>query len=190
MMRVGRLRSTRTLASFITLVSSVCPHAAPRDDRRGRRESKARMDEGLYSPVEEEVRAEYQRDLANQKVQTWREYWELGAGVLQWQPPGRWLDQVQPDDPRRGQGGGCSAATLLKKINRLGKLISQEWAKHDSVRKITTTDLKRWNDALTEARRVETTAAGSTTIADRSSKRFGARSSSGRSVASSLRSFQ
>ena len=54
------------------------------------------------------------------------------------------IEDVKADDTR---------PLLLKKINRLGKLIGQEWAKHDSVRKISTTDLKRRNDAISDARR-------------------------------------
>jgi hypothetical protein len=114
--------------------------------------AKAEVVESLYTPTEAEVRAEYQRDLANQKLQTWREYWGwvqsfykgnlMAAGWTKYSETT--LEEVKADDAR---------PQLLKKINRLGKLIGQEWAKHDRVRKINTTDLKRWNDAITDARR-------------------------------------
>jgi hypothetical protein len=114
--------------------------------------AKAEVVESLYTPTEAEVRAEYQRDLANQKLQTWREYWGwvqsfykgnlMAAGWTKYSETT--LEEVKADDAR---------PLLLKKINRLGKLIGQEWAKHDRVRKINTTDLKRWNDAITDARR-------------------------------------
>jgi hypothetical protein len=114
--------------------------------------AKAEVVESLYTPSEAEVRAEYQRDPANQKLQTWREYWGwvqsfykgnlMAAGWTKYSQTT--LEDVKADDAR---------PLLLKKINRLGKLIAQEWAKHDSVRKINTTDLKRWNDAITDARR-------------------------------------
>ena len=77
----------------------------------------------------------------NQKLQTWKEYWGWVQGFYQgnlladgWTKYSQaTLKVVKAEDAR---------PTLLKKLNRLGKLISHEWAKHDSVRKITTTDLK------------------------------------------------
>ena len=106
----------------------------------------------LYTPIEDEIRAEYQRDLSNQKLQTWREYWGwvqdfykgnlLADGWTKYSKAT--LDVVKAEADRRA---------VLTKINRLGKVISQEWAKDGKVRRITTTDLKRWNDAIGEARR-------------------------------------
>ena len=106
----------------------------------------------LYTPTEEEIRAEYQRDLTNQKLQTWREYWGWVQGFYKgnfcadgWTKHSQTtLNAVKVEEAR---------PTILKKLNRLGRLISQEWAKHASVRKITSTDLRRWNDAIAEARR-------------------------------------
>jgi hypothetical protein len=108
--------------------------------------------EGVSIPTEAEIRAEYQRDRSNQKLQSWKEYRGWVQGFYQgnlladgWTKYSQsTLDDVKAKDARPG---------LLKKLNRLGKLISHEWAKHDSVRKITTTDLRRWHDAITEARR-------------------------------------
>jgi hypothetical protein len=108
--------------------------------------------ESLYTPTEAETRAEYQRDRSNQKLQTWKEYWGWVQGFYRgnlladgWTKYSQsTLAVVKAKDAR---------PEILKKLNRLGKLISREWAKHDSVRKITTTDLRRWHDAITEARR-------------------------------------
>jgi hypothetical protein len=108
--------------------------------------------EGFYTPTEAEIRAEYQRDRSNQKLQSWKEYrgWVEGFYQGNFLADG-WtkycqttLDVVKSKDARPG---------ILKKLNHLGKLISGEWAKHDSVRKITTTHLRRWHDVITEARR-------------------------------------
>ena len=41
---------------------------------------------------------------------------------------------------------------VITQINELGRIISLEWAKDSSVRKITTTDLRRWNDVMATAR--------------------------------------
>ena len=138
---------------FTTIVINLCSPAplgtvgmaAPGDSE---------LDETLYTPVEAEVRAEYQRDLSNQKLQTWSEYWGWVQGFYKgnlladgWTKYNQaTLAAVKAERARR---------SILTKINRLGKVISQEWAKHGSVRKITTTDLRRWNDAISEARRTD-----------------------------------
>lgn len=149
-MRVGWTRATRNWLAFATIGFLCLPAHPQRVGVAAADETK--MDEVLYTPVEEEVRAEYERDLANQKVQTWREYWSwvqsfyrgnlLADGWTKYSQTT--LEVVKAEEVR---------PTLLTKINRLGKLISQEWAKHDSVRKITTTDLRRWHEVLTAARR-------------------------------------
>ena len=84
--------------------------------------------EGLYTPTEAEIRAEYQRDRSNQKLQTWKEYWGWVQGFYQgnlladgWTKYSQsTLDVVKAKDARTG---------ILKKLNHLGKLISREWAK-------------------------------------------------------------
>lgn len=109
-------------------------------------------DESLYTPVEEEIRAAYQRDHSNQRFQTWHKYWGwvqdfyngnlLADGWTKFSETT--LNVIKADADRR---------TILTKLNRLGKVISQEWAKDGKVRRITTTDLRCWNDAIGEARR-------------------------------------
>ena len=147
---MGRLRPTRHWLSFTTIVFLFLPAhqkavrvAVPAADQ---------VDVSLYTPIEAEIRAEYQRDLANQKLQTWREYWgwvqDFYRGNLVadgWTKYSQaTLDVVTAEADRRA---------VLTKINRLGKVISQEWAKDGKVRRISTTDLRRWNDAIGEARR-------------------------------------
>ena len=41
---------------------------------------------------------------------------------------------------------------VIAQINDLGRIISREWAKDSSVRKISTADLRRWNDVIATAR--------------------------------------
>jgi hypothetical protein len=106
----------------------------------------------LYRPVEAEVLAEYHRDRANKKLQTWRQYWDwvqtfyngniLSEGWTRFSQVT--LGAVKSDSSRHA---------VVKNLNELGKLISREWAKDASVRKITTTDLRRWNDSIIAARR-------------------------------------
>jgi hypothetical protein len=110
--------------------------------------------EGIRMPTEAEIRAEYQRDRSNQKFQTWTEYKGWVESFFQgnfladgWTKYGQTtLDSVKLNDARR---------TLVKKINHLGKLIGREWAKHESVRKITSDDLRRWHNQITAARRAD-----------------------------------
>ena len=164
-MRMGRLRPTRHWLAFPTIVILCLPvHHEPvcvagpsesmvGESRVGENQvDESQVDESLYTPVEAEIRAEYQRDLSNQKFQTWREYWGwvqdfykgnlLADGWTKYSQTT--LDVVKAEANRR---------TIMTKINRLGKVISQEWAKSGKIRRITTTDLRRWHDAIGEARR-------------------------------------
>ena len=106
----------------------------------------------LYAPIEAELLAEYDQDVANKKVQTWQQYWEwvqvfYKGNLLS---PG-WtaftkvtLDTVKSEQIR---------PTVLERLNVVGKIIGQEWAKHASARRITTADLRRWNEMIVAARR-------------------------------------
>lgn len=104
-----------------------------------------------YAPGEADFRPEYERDEANRKVQTWDQYWgwvvsmysgnSLSAG---------WTELAK---------GSVAAVTVIHKrhklvetLNELGKHICKEWAKDNKVRKITTSDLRRWHTMLATAR--------------------------------------
>jgi hypothetical protein len=159
-MTMGWLRPTRHWLAFATIVflclpahqEPVCVAARGESQVEDSHADASQVDESLYTPVEEEVRAEYQRDHSNQKVQTWREYWGwvqdfykgnlLADGWTKYSETT--LNVVKAEAARR---------TVLTKLNRLGKVISQEWAKDVKLRRINTTDLRRWNDAIAEARR-------------------------------------
>jgi hypothetical protein len=159
-MTMGRLRPTRHWLAFTTIVflclpahqETVCVAAPSESQVDESLVEESQVDDRLYTPVEAEVRAEYQRDLSNQKLQTWREYWGwvqdfyrgnlLADGWTKYSETT--LNVVKAEAARR---------TVITKLNRLGKVISQEWAKDGKLRRINTTDLRRWNDAIAEARR-------------------------------------
>jgi len=108
--------------------------------------------ESFYSPTEQDFLSEYHRGPAKPKSQTWEQYW----GWVQVFYKGNLLSEgwtkhsdatlavIKSDEQRR---------KVVKQINELGKIISREWAKDDTVPKIKTTDLIRWHDAILRARR-------------------------------------
>jgi hypothetical protein len=150
------MRPTRHWLTFAAIVSLCLPahHHPVCEAGPGASPIPIQVDESLYAPIEAEIRAEYQRDLTNQKLQTWREYWDwvqsfykgnlLAGGWTKYSQAT--LAVVKADGDRR---------MILTKINRLGKVISKEWAKDGRVRRITTMDLRRWNDTISDARRTD-----------------------------------
>ena len=110
--------------------------------------------EDWYIPNAEDFRPEYERDRANQKVQTWNEYWGwitsfYNGNILSsgWTRGARaTVDVVE---------SGTKQKELIKLANLLGKTISSEWAKDGGVRKISTADLMHWNGVLIAAQRAE-----------------------------------
>jgi hypothetical protein len=108
----------------------------------------------LYTPAKEDFLPEYTRDRANNKLQTWGEYWRwvqdfykgnlLADGWTRISE--RTLAAVKSGEKRRA---------LTDQFNALGKLLSREWAKNGDVRKITTTDLRRWNATMSKALRAD-----------------------------------
>ena len=110
--------------------------------------------EDWYIPNAEDFRPAYERDRANQKVQTWNEYWGwitcfYNGNILSsgWTRGARaTVDVVE---------SGTKQKELIKVANLLGKTISTEWAKADGDRKISTADLMHWNGVLIAARSTE-----------------------------------
>ncbi len=95
--------------------------------------------------------AAYQHDHANQKVQSWSQY----RGWVQTFYKGNLLSEGW------SKFGAVTASTVkspearqavVAHIVELGRIIGLEWAKDSSVRKITTGDLRRWNDLMAAAR--------------------------------------
>ena len=105
----------------------------------------------LDVPDDAELFEAYQGDRSNQKVQSWGQYrgWvqTFYKGNLMsegWTKFGQvTVSVVRSEETRQ---------TVIGEINDLGRIIGREWAKDSSVRKITTADLRRWNDAMAAAR--------------------------------------
>ena len=102
-------------------------------------------------PNDAELFAAYQSDRSNQKVQSWGQYrgWvrTFYKGNLMsegWSKFGEvTVSKVKSAEARQA---------VIAQTNELGRIISLEWAKDSSVRKITTADLRRWNEAMATAR--------------------------------------
>jgi hypothetical protein len=111
-------------------------------------------DVGWYAPIESDFRREYERDTANQRLQTWNQYWSwvttfyngnlLSAG---------WSSQAQSSIELVKSEKMQNELIIL--VNELGKQISMEWAKGQGAGKISTADLIRWSPTLVAARRAE-----------------------------------
>jgi hypothetical protein len=148
-MRILRVRSTYfgLLVATVLLVSPLA-HKNTTGQDVGR---PTQVVASVYTPVEAELLAEYNRDGSNKKVQTWRQYWDwvqtfyrgniLSEGWIKFSQVT--LDVVKAEAER---------GRVLEHLNELGKLISREWAKDASVRKISTADLRRWYNAISAAR--------------------------------------
>jgi hypothetical protein len=123
-------------------------------DLRDVRHGGARDDVGWYTPDEDDFRREYERDRANQKLQTWIQYWSWVTTFYNGTKlyPG-WSSQV-----RSSVGMVRSKQKqdeLIMLVNELGKQIAMEWAKDKGVGRISTADLIRWSPAIMAARRAE-----------------------------------
>ena len=102
-------------------------------------------------PDDADLLAAYKGDCSNQKVQSWGQY----RGWVQTFYKGNLMSegwtkfgQVTVSVVRSAE----TRQTVIAEINDLGRIIGREWAKDSSVRKITTADLRRWNDAMAAAR--------------------------------------
>jgi len=111
----------------------------------------ARIAGVLDVPDDAELLAAYKGDCSNQKVQSWVQY----RGWVQTFYKGNLMSDGWTKFGQVTVSALKSAAarqTVIAQINDLGRIISREWAKDSSVRKITTADLRRWNDVIVTAR--------------------------------------
>jgi hypothetical protein len=104
-----------------------------------------------YVPKEEDFRAEYNRDTANQAKESWPEYWS-------------WVKKLYEGDfltrgwTRQGKGlleGVRAERTrdeLRATLNDLGRRVAAEWSKDNGVRKIDTANLLQFGKRLQEAK--------------------------------------
>jgi hypothetical protein len=98
--------------------------------------------------------AAYQSDHSNQKVQSWAQY----RGWVQTFYEGNLMSEGWSKFGEVTVSTVKSAAArqaVIARINELGRIISLEWAKDSSVRKITTADLRRWNEVMATARQCD-----------------------------------
>ena len=107
----------------------------------------ARNSTVLDVPDDAELFAAYQSDRPNQKVQSWEQYrgWvrTFYKGNLMsegWNKFG----QVTVNKVK----SAAARQAIVAQITDLGRIIGLEWAKDSSVRKITTADLRRWNELM------------------------------------------
>jgi hypothetical protein len=108
----------------------------------------------LYTPAKDDYRPEYERDRANGKVQTWDQYW----GWVQAFYAGNLLSDGWTKHGEQSLAvikSGENRQDLVEQYNELGKIVSRDWAKDYAIRKITTPDLRRWHETVTEAVRTD-----------------------------------
>ncbi|MFO0888566.1 MAG: hypothetical protein U0790_05390 [Isosphaeraceae bacterium] len=106
----------------------------------------------LGAPDDAELLVAYQGDLSNQRLQSWEQYrgwvrtfYEGNLVSEGWSRFGEVsVSSVRAPETRRA---------VATQVNELGRIIGFEWAKDSGVRKITTTDLKRWNEIIAAAQR-------------------------------------
>ena len=111
----------------------------------------ARIAGVLDGPDDAELLAAFKGDCANQKVQSWGQY----RGWVQTFYKGNLMSEGWTKFGQVTVSAVKSAAArraVIARINELGRVISRDWAKDSSVRKITTADLRRWNDLMATAR--------------------------------------
>ena len=111
----------------------------------------ARIAGVLDVPDDAELLAAFKGDCANQKVQSWGQY----RGWVQTFYKGNLMSDGWTKFGQVTVSALKSATArqaVIAQINDLGRIISREWAKASSVRKITTADLRRWNDLMVTAR--------------------------------------
>ena len=111
----------------------------------------ARNSTVLDVPDDAELFAAYQSDRSNQKVQSWGQY----RGWVQTFYKGNLMSEGWTKFGEVTVSKVKSAAArqaVIAQITELGRIIGLEWAKDSSVRKITTADLRRWNELMATAR--------------------------------------
>jgi len=106
------------------------------------REARARaMDEAWF-------KARYEADAANKAKQSWRDYW----GWVQTFYEGKRFPPVAGWADREKELVGKAPAQRAA-IERVGRALAAEWAKDNSVRKVSTADLQSWGKRFSDAAR-------------------------------------
>jgi hypothetical protein len=111
----------------------------------------ARNSTVLDVPDDAELLPAYQSDRSNQKVQSWGQYRRWVHTFYKGNLMSEGWSKFGEVTVRKVKSAAARQAVVTQ-INELGRIISLEWAKDSSVRKITTADLRRWNDVIATAR--------------------------------------
>ena len=107
--------------------------------------------ERWYIPSPEDFRPEYNDDTANQRKQTWDEYWGWVKSFYE----GSFFYSGWTDRAKGVTGvvkAGAERRKVIKEITAFGKAICKEWAKDSSVCKVGTSDLIRWGKVVETAK--------------------------------------
>ncbi|MDG3007748.1 hypothetical protein [Paludisphaera mucosa] len=122
------------------------------------------------APDDVESFAAYRSDRSNQEVQTWGQY----RGWVRTFYDGNMMSDGWRKFGEVTVGAVKSEAarqSVAAQVAELGRIIGHEWAKDSSVRKISTTDLRRWNEMIASARRSDDGSGGRTLDALRAVRR-------------------
>lgn len=104
-------------------------------------------DKDLYVPKAGDFIAAYQEDVANQKIQTFKDYYAWVETFYR----GNFLDTGWTKRATKLLTGPNDNPSTRAKFNELGRLLAQEWSKDNSVRKISTKDLRKYGKEFKEA---------------------------------------
>lgn len=143
---VRTVRTARLLVAVLLIGNgSVCGQSRAGDPVSG-------PDRAIYKPVAADSSPAYMNDPANGQKQTWSEYWGWVTSYYQGTLVSNgWIRETEISLARMKDP--AQRAALLKEMNEAGRLVSREWAKDGSVRKINTSDLIAWGNRLGVIRR-------------------------------------
>jgi hypothetical protein len=100
---------------------------------------------------EAHYRAAYEADAANRAKQSWSEYWGWVKRFYEGQsfPPVAGWRKREADLARQH----AARPDVAQAVRRVGQTLAAEWAKDNSVRKVSTSDLQSWGKRLGDASR-------------------------------------
>lgn len=102
------------------------------------------MDEAFF-------RQQYEADAANKAKQPWKDYWEWVRVFYEgkrFPPVAGWNDRQKEILSKMHVGAHEHAHRHLA---RAGRVLAAEWAKDNSVRKVSTSDLQAWGKRFSDA---------------------------------------
>jgi hypothetical protein len=142
-------KSSRAVAAFLFVAA--LQMTARVEAVRGCFSTDPSESDAWYTPLPEDFRPEYSKDAANQRKQTWNQYWGWVKSFYEGSffCPG-WTDRAK--GATKVVAAGPARRKVIKDVTDFGKEICKEWAKDASVCKIGTSDLVRWGKVVEKAR--------------------------------------